>query len=64
MVLLKIQQAYAEDEDTDNVEELFDKIIKEAEYGDKAGNIDLETEPSYANRPNNADFGWNFGIGI
>ena len=37
MLLLKIQQDYAENEDSDNVEELFDNIIKEAEYGDKVG---------------------------
>ena len=34
MLLLKIQQDYAENEDTDNVEELFDNIMKEAEYGE------------------------------
>ena len=33
MLLLKIQQDYAKNEDTDNVEELFD-IMKEAEYGE------------------------------
>ena len=37
MLLLKIQQGYVENEDTDNVEELFDNIMKEAEYGDKVG---------------------------
>ena len=30
MVLLKFQQAFAEDEDTDNVEELIDNKMKEA----------------------------------
>ena len=37
MLLLKIQQDYAEKEDTDNVEVLFDNIMKEADYGDKVG---------------------------
>ena len=37
MLLLKIQQGYVENEDTDNVEELFDNIMKEAEYDDKVG---------------------------
>ena len=30
MVLLKFQQVFAQDEDTDNVEELFDNRMKEA----------------------------------
>ena len=34
MLLLKIWQDYTENEDTDNVEELFDNIMQEAEYGE------------------------------
>ena len=37
LLLLKIQQGYVENEDTGNVKELFDNIMKEAEYGDNEG---------------------------
>ena len=43
MLLLKIQQDYAETEDTDIVEELFDNIMKEAEYGDSQIVITMPT---------------------
>ena len=43
MLLLNIQQGYVEKEDTDNVEEFFDNIMKEAEYGDSQIVITMHT---------------------